>query len=85
MHKLITGKADIGSSQFFESNEDCRIREHHLKIKKRRTRLLRRSHFFSNRTVDLWNKLPEDVLAISTHEFKSKLDTHFAGKDLLSV
>ena len=85
-YKLITGKVDIESSQFFEPNEDCRIRGHHLKIKKRRTRLLLRSHFFSNRAVDLWNKLPEDVVsAISTNEFKNKFDTHFAGKDLLSV
>ena len=85
-YKLITGKVDIESSQLFESSEDRRARGHHLKIKKRRTRLLLRSHFFSNRAVDLWNKLPEDVVsATTTNQFKNKFDTHFAGKDLLAV
>ena len=51
----------------------CTSKGHQLNIKNRRTKLLLRSHFFSKRAVDLWNKLPEDVSAISTDEFKTSL------------
>ena len=64
-YKLIKGKVDTESSQYFESKYiDCRIRGRHLKMKKRRTRLLLRSHFLSNRTVNLWKKLPEGVVQL---------------------
>ena len=55
-----------------------------MKLNKRRSRLqLLRSHFFSNRTVNFWNKLPDEVVsARSTNEFKNKFDSYIIDKDL---
>ena len=82
-YKLLTRKVKAEPSQFFDTSQDTRSRGHTLKLKKRRSRLLLRSHFFSNRTVNFWNKLPDEVVsARSTNEFKNKFDSYIVGKDL---
>ena len=50
-------------------------RGHSLKLNKPRSRKNTRLHFFSNRIVNAWNHLPEDVVSASTlHSFKARLD-----------
>lgn len=57
-------------------------RGHDLKLYKRRTQSLElRRHFFTNRIVDNWNSLPEDVVkANSLNSFKNKLDVFWRNK-----
>ncbi len=41
-----------------------------------------RKHFFSNRIIEVWNSLPNDVvLAESTNIFKNRLDKFWANQD----
>ena len=50
-------------------------RGHHHKFFKYRSRLLVSHNFFTNRVVNLWNSLPEDVISASTVAlFKKSLD-----------
>ena len=51
-----------------------------LKILKRRSRLKVRASVFSNRVVDVWNSLPNNVVtAPSLNSFKSRLNNHWHG------
>ena len=53
-----------------------------MKLKKKRSRLELRSKFFSNRVINAWNNLAEDiVVAETTNAFKNRFDsTHWATK-----
>ena len=47
----------------FELNQESKSRGHTLKIKKQRSRLNVRKHFFTNRIVDMWNNLTEEIIS----------------------
>ena len=62
---------------FFEINE-CKItRGHNYTLVKRQSRLDVRKYSFSQRTIDVWNKLSTDcVHASSVNVFKNKIDKY---------
>ena len=56
-------------------------RGHSFKLEKCRFRLSVRQNFFSNRIVDKWSRLPENVVnAPSVQAFKNQLDDHLASE-----
>ena len=51
---------------------------HSLKLVKHHTSKTVRSHFFSERAVNNWNSLPDDVVQAPTlNTFKNRLDLHW--------
>jgi len=61
----------INSDQLFQKATTTELRGHSLKLYKKSSRLELRKHFFSQRIVDHWNKLPDDVVsAASISSFK---------------
>jgi ribonuclease P/MRP protein subunit RPP40 len=73
--KILKGFDNIDYKIFFTLAEDLRIRGHSLKIVKNRCNTIVRSSFFSQRCVNLWNGLPENVIqAESVNTFKNRLD-----------
>ena len=55
-------------------------RGHSFKLAKKRCQTSLRQKFFSNRVVNLWNSLPEDVVSCeSINAFKNSLDTHWSN------
>lgn len=83
VYKLLTGLEDIDYKQFMQLNERENTRGHHLKLWKNRCRLNTRKYFFSQRVVDMWNGLPEDVVsAKSVSSFKKRLDKCWKNKDV---
>jgi len=75
-YKIITGKENVNSSDFFKLKEDSHeLRGHRFKLSVERSRLEIRRNFFSQRVVRHWNRLPEAVVeATSVNNFKTKLD-----------
>ena len=73
--KIMTGIYDKRvCSDLFELNISS-TRGHPLKLKKKRSRLDVRKHFFTNRVIDIWNNLPENVvLAKTLYSFENRLD-----------
>ena len=62
---------------FFSLKKDSRIRGHEVKLVKDRGRLDIRKYSFSQRRVNVWNKLSTDcITASSVNMFKNKLDTY---------
>ena len=73
-YKILTGKLRTRMDKFF-SLKSATTRGHHLKLEKKRVTHQARLRFFSQRVVNSWNKLPEEVISVCTTEtFKAKLD-----------
>ena len=51
-----------------------------MKLRGKRFKTDIAKHFFTNRIVDVWNKLPADVVNATTiNEFKNRIDTLFTS------
>jgi len=85
-YKIMTGKDKIDREQFFQlADSNYGLRGHSLKIRKDRPNLDIRKHFFSQRVVNAWNKLPQHVVdAPSVNCFKNRLDKHWEDMDVTS-
>lgn len=63
-------------ASFLPLDTDSITRGHSLKIKKARSVGQTRQHFFSQRVVNPWNSLPEEIVQAPTlNMFKSRLDS----------
>ena len=76
VYKIMTGKEKIEKEQFFHLADNSHgLRGHSLKIRKERARLDIRKYFFSQRIVNVWNSLPQQVVdATSVNGFKNAYD-----------
>ena len=73
--KIMNGIDRIARNKFFELNTGSRTRGHKFKLAKQRSRLEIRRNYFSQRVVNNWNKLPDNVINASTvNTFKNRLD-----------
>ena len=76
MYKITTGQSKLNAGPMFTfSGNNGVLRGHAKKLFKLRCNTKVRSHFFSNRLVDAWNRLPEAAVhALSINSFKNNLD-----------
>ena len=76
--KILNGYENIVSTFFFEIKEKKITRGHNFTLVKKQSRLdVRRNFSFSQRTINVWNKLPkEDVHASSVNMFKNRIDKY---------
>ena len=66
------------SEQMFSMDSTDRTRGHSLKLQKQRCNTTQRQHFFNQRIVEHWNRLPAEIVeAESLDSFKAKIDKHF--------
>ena len=73
--KYMNGYYDVGREKLFKLMVNSRTRGHSLRIDKVRCKTAIRSHFFTQRVVNTWNKLPENIaLAPSVNCMKARLD-----------
>ena len=76
--KLIKGVDNVDYREFFQLANNSRTRGHSFKIVKFRSRLEIRRNFFSQRVVNIWNRLPLCVVeAESVNAFKNRLDNYW--------
>jgi len=75
--RIVKGFDKVDSCDFFQLDNSSRyeLRGHSYKLKVRRCRLSVRQKFFSQRVVNVWNKLTASVVeATSVNTFKKILD-----------
>jgi hypothetical protein len=73
--KLIKGLDNVDYKKFFQLVQNSKTRGHSYKLVKFRSKLNVRNKFFSQRIINSWNSLPEDVVqADSVNCFKNRLD-----------
>ena len=80
--KILNGYENIDSNIFFEIKESKITRGHNYTLVKKQSRLDVRKYSFSQRTINVWNKLSTDcVHASSVNMFKNKIDKYLAKAD----
>ena len=73
MFKILNGYGNIGSNIFFKIKEMKITRGHNFTLVKKHIRLDVRKYSFSQRTIDVWDKLSTDCIhASSVNVFKNK-------------
>ena len=74
-YKILKDHVDTNPSLFFKRNDSSRTRGHELKLFKSRSCLDVRKYVSSNRIVEDWNKLPNNVIqSPSVKEFEKRYD-----------
>ena len=70
----------LDKEKFFTRAQYTAKRGHSFKLHKRRFRLNVRANVFSNRVINVWNDLPENIInAPSVNAFKNRLNNHWHG------
>ena len=79
--KILNGIDNCDKTQLFHTQPLQRTRGNSQKLFKCQFRLDLRKHFFSQRVIDDWNILSENVISSdSINQFKSKLNKLWKGK-----
>ena len=79
--KMVKGFNKVDTTKFFTFTKNSRVRGHKYKLLKGHSKLDIRKHYFSNRVINDWNSLPEEVVAAgSVNCFKIRLDKHIRSK-----
>ena len=77
--KILKGYENIDSNIFFKIKEDKITRGHNFTLVKKQSRLDVRKFSFSQRSINVWNKLStECVHASSVNVFKNRIDKYLA-------
>ena len=75
--KILNGYENIDSNIFFEIKESKITRGYNFTLVKKQSRLDVRKFSFSQRTINVWNKLSaECVHASSVNMFKNRIDKY---------
>ena len=79
-YKLLNNFYDPVTSNLLELMPDSSsTRNHNFKLKKKSFNTNQFKYFYSNRIVNVWNKLPSNVVnAASLNYFKNAIDCHFS-------
>ena len=78
--KILKGYENIDREMFFDMSQS-NLRGHSLKLNKKRVRLDVAKFSFSNRVVNEWNILDDEIISgCSLPGFKRKLDRHLRDK-----
>ena len=73
-YKILNGKVDTDLSNVFKLNSNSCTCGHAFKLYKLQCNLDSTKYYFTNRIVNLWNNLPENVVSASTVSmFKNRL------------
>ena len=75
--KILKGLSKVDYSTWFKLSDNNRTRGHDYRLVKSRSRLDIRKHFFSQRVVNEWNSLPNEVVEAETvNTFKNRYDRY---------
>ena len=82
--KIVKGFSKVDCKYFFQLADNSKTRGNKYKLVKSRSRLDIRKHFFSQRVVNEWNKLPNSVVeAESVNSFKNKYDNYITSQNFV--
>jgi len=82
-YKILTGKEIIDFSSLFQKAKTTYLTGHSLKLYKKRSWLDVRKHFFSQRIVDYWNRLPDD--SYCSYHFLFQKNTRYSDGQIRTL
>ena len=75
VYKMINKLSNVNFETFFEFDTNRSTRGHSLKLKKKRFNTKLRQHFFTDKIINLWNSLDEQIVSsTSLNCFKNGLE-----------
>ena len=81
---ILTGKYESNVSFSFEKkHHDSRTRGHDLKLVNHRHHYDLRKYSFTERTINIWNSLPDSVISANDTDSKTKLDKFWNNQDII--
>lgn len=76
--KIMKGLDKIDAQVFFKKNDRANTRGHDMKLEKFHLNSTFRQHSFSQRTINTWNNLPQELIdADNIDTFKNRLNNHW--------
>ena len=76
VYKILYGLVDMNRNDYF-TFASSRTRGHSMKLCVNYSRINCRKYFFSNRVINIWNSLPENIVtSVSLFVFKKKIYAH---------
>ncbi|CAM5105037.1 unnamed protein product [Natator depressus] len=82
VYKIMSGVEKVNKEKLFTCSHNIRTRGHQMKLMGSRFNT-NKSKFFTQRTVNLWNSLPEEVVKVRTIPgFKRELDKFMEVKSI---
>ncbi|MFZ2538708.1 MAG: reverse transcriptase family protein [Oscillospiraceae bacterium] len=83
-YKILTGKYDQAVVPNFIYYSGSNVtRGNSMKINTARTRYDLRKYYFTNRVINIWNSLPNNIVTSDTlNQFKNKLDKFWCNQDM---
>ena len=83
VYKVVSGTYDEAANLELEFNKYSATRGNGFKLYKGQVKYDLRKYFFTNRIVDVWNSLPENVVsADSVNSFKNRLDRYWIDQSV---
>lgn len=83
-YKIITGKYESSVAPVFKFSDVKITRGNEYKLDTARTHYDMRKYYFTNRVVNIWNSLPNDIVkACSVNQFKNKLDKFWERQEVM--
>ena len=77
VYKIMRGIGQVDSQHIFPKVGESKTRGHRFKVRGERHKKVQRGNFFTQRVVNVWNKLPEVIVEASTIlSFKKHLDSY---------
>ncbi|KAK6167367.1 hypothetical protein SNE40_021413 [Patella caerulea] len=85
VYKILTGIYDqeVADDLLVLNTRSTNTRGHNLKLEKRASKTNLRKHSFTNRITEIWNNLPQEVVAAKTvKQFENRLDKFWINQEM---
>ena len=83
VYKIMHGLEKVEKDVFFSLSHNTRTRGHSMKLLSSRVRTDRRKYYFTQRVINTWNSLPQEVVAAtSIASFKRGLDKYMEQRSI---
>ena len=81
--KILNKIDNVQEENYFQRNDDPRTRNNGFKLKGKRFQTNVAKHYFTNRVVEDWNRLPKPVVESKNVEmFKNRLDKYYKENNI---
>ncbi|CAM5097662.1 unnamed protein product [Natator depressus] len=83
VYKIMSGVKKVNKEKLYPCSHNIRTRGHQMKLMGSRFKINKSKFFFTQRTINLWNSLPEEVVKARTITgFKRELDKFMEFKSI---
>ena len=84
IYKIVSGKYDSSVAPVFKLSDFTETSGNDVKVETARIHYDLRRYSFTNRVINIWNSLPNDIVkACTVNQFKNRLDKFWKNQDMI--